>query len=494
MLIGIALACGVALIWFNSSVLLAVLPEGLRLAGQNRIGLDARAIGYTVIVAAAAWMCATLPPVIAASRPDLLALLKLEDRTAAASRAGVRLRHVLTAAEIAVAVMLVIVGLLYTRSYRDLLIVDKGFDSSGLAELTYIVPAGHFASRAERYAAVKRVVADLSSQPGVRGVTQSSAPPALGDSPSRVALELDGQGPLDKPVSIGAKWVDSAYFSVVRLPLRAGRVFVTGDQPTDVVVTETFAKRFWPNADAIGHAFRRRPEEPWHRVIGVVGDFRSKRTMMPTVADDRVFFYTQWQPPPPLPSKHATPSAKDIDTGGHFESVSLTVRMDSPARARSVLAAARAFDPQLHATLGMVDDLYAEQNADTHLASQIVGGFSILAFIVAIAGVYGLMTFLVSGRRREIGVRMALGADAGDITKLILGSSVRLVAAGAAAGAVTAVIASRWIESAMFGVTATDPATYACAITAVIVSALVATWHPARQAARVDPAVTLRAE
>jgi ABC-type antimicrobial peptide transport system permease subunit len=159
-----------------------------------------------------------------------------------------------------------------------------------------------------------------------------------------------------------------------------------------------------------------------------------------------------------------------------------------------VLAAARAFDPQLHATLGMVDDLYAEQNADTHLASQIVGGFSILAFIVAIAGVYGLMTFLVSGRRREIGVRMALGADAGDITKLILGSSVRLVAAGAAAGAVTAVIASRWIESAMVGVTATDPATYACAITAVIVSALVATWHPARQAARVDPAVTLRAE
>jgi predicted permease len=494
MLIGLALAGGMVVIWLSSSVLLGVLPEGLRAGGQHRIGLDARATGYTVVVAAAAWLCAALPPVIAGSRPDLLALLKVEDRTAAASRAGVRLRHVLTAAEIAVAVTLVIVGLLYTRSYRDLLLVEKGFDSAGLAELTYIVPVGHFGSGAERDAAVKRVVADLSSQPGVKGVTQSSAPPALGDSPSRVAPERDGQGPLDKPVFIGAKRVDSAYFSVVRLPLRAGRVFAEGDQPTDVVVTETFAKRFWPNADAIGHAFRLRPTQPWHRVIGVVGDFRSLRTMMPTTADDRVFFYTRWQPPQPPPAAANVTPAPEIDTGGHYQFISLTVRMDSSARARTVLAEARMFDPRLHVTLEMVDDVYAEQNADAHLATQIIGGFSALAFVVAIAGVYGLMTFLVSGRRREIGIRMALGADAEDIRNLILGSSLPLVATGAAAGAVAAVVASRWIESAMFGITATDPATYACVIAVVVGTALAATWHPARQAARLDPAVTLRAE
>jgi ABC-type antimicrobial peptide transport system permease subunit len=216
--------------------------------------------------------------------------------------------------------------------------------------------------------------------------------------------------------------------------------------------------------------------------------------MMPTTADDRVFFYIRWQPPQPPPTGQATPRAKDIDTGAYFQSISLTVRMDSPARARNVLTAARLFDPRLHVTLDMVEDLYAEQNVDTHLASQIVGGFSVLAFIVAIAGIYGLMTCLVSGRRREIGIRMALGADPGDIRNLILGSSIRLVATGAAAGAMAAVMASRWIESAMFGITATDPATYACVITVVVGTALVATWHPARQAARVDPAVTLRAE
>jgi ABC-type antimicrobial peptide transport system permease subunit len=124
----------------------------------------------------------------------------------------------------------------------------------------------------------------------------------------------------------------------------------------------------------------------------------------------------------------------------------------------------------------------------------VVGGFSVLAFLAAIAGVYGLMAFLVSGRLREIGVRIALGASPGDISRLILGSSARLVATGAALGAIAAVTASRWIESALFGITGTDPATYVAVVLLVIISALAATWKPARHASRVDPARMLRAD
>lgn len=147
MLIGAAVVFGLGLTWLAQDVLLATLPESLAASSQNRIALDGRTAVYTVGVAAVAWMFAALPPIIAASRSSLLSLLKLEDRTAAASRPAVRLRQALTVSEVAVAVVLVIGGLLYTRSYINLLAVDRGFDSSNLAQLWLTVPNGHFASR-----------------------------------------------------------------------------------------------------------------------------------------------------------------------------------------------------------------------------------------------------------------------------------------------------------------------------------------------------------
>jgi ABC-type antimicrobial peptide transport system permease subunit len=229
----------------------------------------------------------------------------------------------------------------------------------------------------------------------------------------------------------------------------------------------------------------------------VVGDFRSDRIQMPSVDDDRVFYYLLWQPPPPprpLPAGVTAPPAVQVDTGGSYGFISLIVRLASPTQAPVALDVARSFDPELSVAVEMVDDAYASQNADTNLVSQVVGGFSVLAFLVAMAGIYGLMAFLVSGRRREIGVRMALGADAADIRRLILSSSLRLVVIGATIGTLGALGASRWIESEMFGLSSTDPATYAAVAVVVTVTAMLATWQPARQAARVDPAVTLRAE
>jgi hypothetical protein len=359
--------------------------------------------------------------------------------------------------------------------------------------LSWIVPSGHFHSSAERADAMGRLKSKLASVPGVEAITQSAPPPNLGDSPSQVALEIDDRPPLDKPVLIGAKWVDVPFFSVIQVPIRAGRVFVATDLASDVVVSETFARRFWPDGDAVGHSFRRRPQEPWYHVVGVVGDFRSARMNMPSVSDRQFLFYRRVAVTPP-PTGPSTPPSIVVDDGGSFGYISLTVRMSSAARTAAVLTTAQSFDPKLRATLDMVDDMYADQNADTRLASQVVGGFSVLAFLAAIAGVYGLMAFLVSSRLREIGVRIALGASPGDISRLILGSSARLVATGAALGAIAAVTASRWIESALFGITGTDPATYVAVVLLVIISALAATWQPARHASRVDPARMLRAD
>lgn len=143
-------------------------------------------------------------------------------------------------------------------------------------------------------------------------------------------------------------------------------------------------------------------------------------------------------------------------------------------------------------TLEFVDDQYARQFADRLLATRIISGFGLLAFLIAAAGIYGLMTFLVADRTREIGIRMALGAGKADIRALVIGSSARLVAAGAVAGIAAAIAASRWIQSQLYGVQALDPLSIGAVAAGVVVVALLATWRPAHRAANVDPTLLLR--
>ena len=183
-----------------------------------------------------------------------------------------------------------------------------------------------------------------------------------------------------------------------------------------------------------------------------------------------------------------------MDTGSSFSYMTMTVRLDSPNRLPALLTATRRFEPRLEATAVLVDDLYADQNATTRLAREVVGVFSALAFLIAIAGVYGVMAFLVAGRRREIGIRMALGAGRRDITRLVVNSSVRLIVAGVLIGIAGTVVASRWIQAQLFGITPADPVTWSVVVAAVAIVSVVGTWHPASQAARVDPAITLRTE
>jgi hypothetical protein len=291
---------------------------------------------------------------------------------------------------------------------------------------------------------------------------------------------------------MGRKWVDADYFSVIRLPLKEGRLPLPGETNI-VVVPELFARRFLAGTHAAGRTFRRSPREPWQTIVGVVGDFRTERTRMPEPGDREIYYYSITTPAPPRPVA-TSGAARPIDDGGITRSLTLTVLTNGAPDDGALASRARDVDPSLRVTVTAVDERYARQSEDTRLAGQIVSGFSVLAFVIAMAGIYGVMAFLVAGRTREIGIRMALGADAAAIRRLVLASSVRMVVVGAVAGLTIAFGASRWVESQLFGVSATDPGTYAIATMTVILVALFATWHPARQAACVDPAITLRSE
>lgn len=466
------------------------LPDSLKFATNNPIDFDGRALLAMLGFAAIAWLVAAMPPIVAASRASFVSLLKTDDRTAGSSRGAFHLRRVLTALEVAVAIATVIVGLLYVRTYQNLLAVDKGFDSRRLYEVSWTMQVDYVNPEFSR-----RATELLRATPGVAAVTSSSPPPNTGDSPSSVALEVDGRAPLQPPALLGRKWVDVGYFDVVNLPLRAGRLPLATDAETDVIVPESFARKFFGDANAVGHTFRQRPNEPWSTIVGVVGDFRSNRTRMPSAEDREIRYYSVIRPAPPAPATTLSgPRPKRIDDGGTTRFSSRIVRTNGLVSEAQLLTAARSVDPRLPVTVDSVDEMYAAQDADIRLASEIVGVFGVISFGIAMAGVYVVMAFLVASRSREIGIRIALGADGRAIRRLVLGSSVRMVVAGVIAGLALAALASRWVESQLFGVSPASLGPYAFATVCVVLISLAATWQPARQAARVDPAVTLRAE
>ena len=493
LLIGAGLLAGAGLAVLLIDVVRVNLADEVRIRTVNPINLDGRAMFFMCLAAIVAWLIGTLPSAVAASRSSFVSLFKADDRGSAASRGASWLRRTLTVTEVALAVALIIGGLLYARTYRELLAVDKGFDSRGLVQITYTTPAQFFASGNDRIAFVQQAIDRLRQVPGVLAGTSSAPPPSTGDSPSPIKLEIDGGPPAEPPIYLAANWVEPSYFDVIRLPIRSGRTLTADDGETNIVLPESTARRLFPNGDALGHSIRLYPNQPWLTVVGVVGDFRSARTQMPQMTDRSTFYYRLR--PAAAPAGPPAPAAPPrFDTGGSWGFVAITMATDGSIGATRLLDEARRIEPRLRVTAAAVDDLYARQAADTRLTSQVVGIFSLLAALVALAGIYSVMSFLVATRTREIGIRMALGADRPAIARSVVASSAAMVVAGAIAGAGLAALASRWIASQLFGVSAIDPALYAAVILAIVAVSLIATWWPARQASRIDPAITLRAD
>ncbi len=489
-LVGGAVIAAIGLSLAAARLLPTLLPDGIRLATGKPIDLDWRAMAFLAGVAVLTWIVASLPIVAFASRARLTDLLKVEDRGAAVSRGGTRARRALTVVEIALAVPLIVGGVLYARSYRALVAADKGFDGTNLADVTMTVPSQYYP--AGLGALQSDLAAALRTVPGVIAATRSAAPPSLGDSPSEVHVEIDDRAPDADAVQVGGHTVDADYFRVVAPPVLSGRTFVADEPATSAIVPVSFAKRFWPREDAIGHTFRLRSNLPWLRVVGVVGDIHNDPRQLPGPLANRMYYYVAVQPPQPSPTS-ALP-ARVGASGGFYGRPSVSVRLDDRSRAPAVLAAAQSVDPRLRVELRFVDDVYSTQFADVLLATRVVIAFGALAFFVAIVGVYGVMAFLVAGRTREIGIRMALGAQRRDVTRLVLKSAARLVVIGAGLGLCVAALAAHWARAQLFGVSASDPLTYALVAAAVSTTAILATWQPARHAALVDPAVTLRME
>jgi hypothetical protein len=382
---------------------------------------------------------------------------------------------------------------LYTRSYVALLALDKGFDSGGVLSISLTIPPQTFGTAAERRVLAETLLTRIRQRPGVVAAFEGAPPPSTGDSPSSIEqIDVDDRPPMPANLLFPKLTVEPDYFTALRIPLLRGRMFEAGEPPTSVIISEALAARLWPGQDPIGHRFRESPHGRWFSVIGVVGHVRLMADG--TTGPDRYFqlYFAKQPPPPPRPVPSAPATATRRSAGMSYGFMTVTARVDSRSRMGDLYQTARSVDSRNILKLQFVDDLYASQFADRLLATRVIGGFGVLAFVVAAAGIYSLMAFLVASRSRELGIRVALGATTNDIRRLVLGSSLRLVGAGALIGIGSAVAASRWVQSQLFGVRPSDPLTLVTVTLAVVAVALLATWRPARQASRIDPTQLLK--
>ena len=397
---------------------------------------------------------------------------------AGASRA--RLRRALVAGEIAVSLALLVGALLLTRSFARTESADPGFDASGVLTLRVSLPESRYPSDSSITRFHDQLHAQLRSLPGVTSSASVLTPP-LSDENIFTAITIEGQpAPPGQAMHAHRQAVTPGYFSVLRIPLVTGRAFTAADDasaPRVAIVTAALARDRWPNQSAVGHRFKlgqADSEEGWISVIGVARDVKQFGVRGGTVEG----IYLPFAQSPP---RTAT--------------IALRVAGEPAALATPTRWTIRGLDPAL-AVFGVeaMSRTVARSIWQPKLQALLVGTFAVIALVLAAVGVYGVISYAVGQRTREIGVRMALGAQPSAVLRLVLAQGIRLTLAGVALGLIGALAGARLLQGLLFGIGAHDPLTFAGVPVLLALVAVVACYLPARRAASVDPAIALRAD
>jgi predicted permease len=374
-------------------------------------------------------------------------------------------------------VLLTGAGLL-TRSLIALRNVDAGFDASNVLTAEFRLPAIKYDSPAKINQFMARALAALRAVPGAKDVALVQAVPLSGNY-GLVTFEIDGKGPSTTPPTALQNVVSDGFFRTMRIPLRSGRDFDARDRadaPPVAIVSEEFARDNWPGESAIGRRVKiLGPPDVWVTVVGVVGDIKQRSF------DDS-------------PTGGQIYQAMD-QAIGIFNSVTMRTAGDPDALGKQLRAAIWSVDPDQPVWRVRSEEfMVARDFAPRRFALSLAGVFAILAVVLAAVGVYGVMSYMLTQRTRELGIRLALGARRSALVGMVLARGTRVVAAATVVGVVAAFAAARLMQSQLYGVSAADPVTFVAVPLLLAAIALLATYLPARRAADVDPMIALRAE
>jgi len=457
--------------------LLALAPEGLPVAVGVR--MDTTVLAFAALAAIVAGILFGVAPAWQISRLDRYQLLKEGGRANTGGLGRQQLRAALVVAEVALALVLLVGAGLFLRSLAALEDVNPGFQPNGVITAGLTLPRAHYADGGKRVAFYRAVLGNLAATPGVTAVAAGIPVPFSGGSGS-ASFSIEGRpSPPGDPGPHGdIGFVSPEYFAALKIPIRKGRVFTDLDrQATEPValIDEILARQYWPNEDPIGQHIRRGRSTPWATIVGLVAHVKNADLGGEDVKGK--YYFPLYQVPPPF--------------------VTFVVRAPSdPARLagdiRDAVRSADATQPvsEVRLLLEMVNGSLAPRR----FVVTVLGVFAGMALLMAVIGLYGVIGYAVTQRTQELGVRMALGAQSGEILKLVLGQGVRLAGAGAAIGLVVSLAASRLLRNELFHVSPFDPMTFALMAAVLIGAALLASYIPARRATRVDPMVALRYE
>jgi putative ABC transport system permease protein len=461
----------------------------VRLPRLSEIKIDVTALGFTLAVSMATSLLFGLAPALAASKPDLNQTLKESGRGTAGGRR--RLRETLVVVELALALVMLIGAGLLMNSFLKLRAVDPGFNPRNALTMTVSLAGASQYVGPARETFYRQLTDRLTTLPGVESVSAINHLPLAGDWWG-TSLAIEGR-PLPPPgqeVNVIFRVSRPGYFQTMGIPLRAGRDFTerdTPDAPGAAIINETLARRHWPSEDPIGKRVtlddprdNSRPPQ-WLTVVGVVKDV--KQNSWTDAPWNEIY----------IPFQHSRLFFRG--TAGHYTSMTLVIR--TSVEPQSLAAAAQETVRSLDRNLPVSGVVTMEQViADTlwqpRFNLQLIGIFAALAMTIASIGLYGVMSYSVAQRTREVGLRMALGAGRRDVLKLVMGQGMKLALAGVASGLLASAALTRLIERLLFEVSATDFSTFALIPVLLTLVALVACWIPARRATKVDPMVALR--
>ncbi len=452
---------------------------GLDRSNQGfELALDSNVLAYTLGAAVLAGIVSGVPPVLALLRDDLTGAIREAGRQGGGGRRAQRMRNGLVVAQLAMSVMLLVGAGLLTKSFYGLLAEGPGFNAGSVWTARFSLAGPRYTDRESWPRFQEQALAAVRALPGVSAAGMTSVLP-FGGNNSQGSTNIDGyvvpQGA--SPPHAQHRSIDEGYLTALGIPIVAGRNFAPHESEPVVIIDEVFAEKYWPGRSPLGQRLQRNlePADRWYTIIGVVPAVKHASLADTTIKETLYWHYEQ------RPEPVAVVALRTVVPPGQLgNAVSAAIASLDPEVA---LSDARPLADRIDASLG-------PQRTPMVLTLVFAG----VAFALAVIGIYGVLAWAVTQRVNEIGVRMALGARAADIGRMILAQGGKLVAIGLGVGIVGALVLGRVLASQLQRVGAFDPLVLALTVVGLGGAALIASWLPARRAASVDPLTALRSE
>jgi predicted permease len=465
-----ASAIGFAIGWALVAAAVAYLPASITDRTLSPIAIDLRAAMAASALGLLATLIAGLPPAWIGTKVNAADSLRAGSRGSTESKLSRRWTRAMLVAEVALASMLLVGAGLLATSFLRMTQAESGLDLENVTTAWVSLPSFRFPDRDSRAAAAQSLRERMSALPGVTAVAISRGLPPGGGSFRSGTIDADtGASMVDTVVFAQSAGTD--FFSVYGVQLLEGRHFQPGDTADDVIISSGLAAKLWPGASALGHSFRYRDDTSVKRVIGIAREVRSP-LRAPT--DDAPEYYTQMTAP-----------SSQVMFG-----MRCAAACPSEAAIRSAI---RATDPgMIPYQVGALDERYLAQFERPRAAATLALSFAAVGVAAAAGGLFSVLTFAVGRRRREFGVRVALGARPGQMKTLVIGEGLMIAGLGLAIGSLGAWVLSRWLSSLAYGVSLASPIVWLSVAGTIVTATLAACWRPASVAASADPSVLLR--